>query len=150
MKRTLSLAAAVTVALAVPAFASVITVDTGTPAAGTPARPAAGTQQAYFTPTASDAMMATIRTSDAEVAAIAGVKDVTKVTVRKITVGSATDAAAINKAKADNAAETAKLQAALKANAAFSAELTAKMVDPASIVAMEVAGDGTITLYALG
>ena len=164
MKRTLSLAAAAVVALAVPAFAAQITVDTGAPAtapaagapaAGAPAaapagRPAAGTLQATFTPTASDAMLATIGTSDAEVAAIAGIKDATKVTVRKITAGSASDAAAVTKVKTDRKADIDKLQAALNANAAFKGELTAKMVDPASIVAMEVAGDGTITLYSLG
>ena len=150
MNRTLSLAAAAVVAMAMPAFAAQITVDTGAPAAGAPPRAAAGTLQATFTPTASDAMLATIGTTDAEVAAIAGIKDATKVTVRKITVGSAADAAAVNKAKTDRKADIDKLQAALNANAAFKGELTAKMVDAASIVAMEVAGDGTITLYSLG
>jgi hypothetical protein len=150
MKRTFSLAAAAVFALAMPAFASVITIDTGAPAAGAPAAPAAGTLLAYFTPTASDAMLATAGTTDAETAALGTIKDPTKVTVRKITVGTAADAAAVSKVKTDRAADITKLQAALKANAAFSGELTAKMVDPASIVAMEVAADGTITLYALG
>src|SRR5437868_12198094 len=164
MKRTLSLAAAVVVAVAVPALAAQITIDTGAPAAapaappaaGAPAaaapasRPAAGTLQATFTPTASDAMLATVATTDAEVAAIAGIKDATKVTVRKIAVGSASDAAAVNKVKTDRKADIDKLQAAINANAGFKGELTAKMVDTASIVAMEVAGDGTITLYSLG
>jgi len=156
MKRTVSLAAAAIVAMSLPAFASVITVDTGAPAApaagAAPAAPApaAGTLLAYFTPKASDAMLATITTTDPEVAAIGAIKDVTKVTVRKITVGAATDAAGVNKVKTANAADISKLQAALKANTAFSAELTAKMVDPASIVAVEVAADGTITLYSLG
>jgi hypothetical protein len=134
----------------------VITIDTRAPAApaagAAPAAPAPapGTLLAIFTPKAADAMIATAKTTDAEVAAIAGIKEATKVTIRKITVGAAADAAAVNKAKADNAAETAKLQAALNANAAFKAELTAKMVDPATIVAMEVAADGTVTLYSLG
>jgi hypothetical protein len=173
MNRTLSLAAAaVVVAMAMPAFAAQITVDTGAPAAAAPAggapaagapaagapaaaapaaaRPAAGSLQPTFTPTASDAMIATAATTDAEVAAIAGIKDATKVTVRKITAGSSPDAAAVTKVKTDRKADIDKLQAAINANAAFKGELTAKMVDPASIVAMEVAGDGTITLYSLG
>jgi hypothetical protein len=150
MKRTLSLAATAVVAMAMPAFAAVITVDTGAPAAGAPPVPAAGTLLATFTPTASDALLATAATTDAEVTALGAIKDVTKVTVRKVTVGSAADAAAVNKVKTDRAADIAKLQAALKANTAFSAELTAKMVDPATVVAMEVAADGTVTLYTLG
>jgi hypothetical protein len=166
MKRTLSIAAAATFAMALPAFAAVITVDAGAPAVpaaaaagaaagagqagANPAAPAAvGGLAAFFNLRPADSMAATVRTTDAEVAAIAGVKDVTKVTVRQIRLGTAPDAAAVNKVKTDNAAETARLQAALNANAAFKAELSAKMVDPATIVAMEVAADGTITLYSL-
>lgn len=152
MKRTL-IVAALSAAVALPALAANITIDTGAPAApatGAPAAPpAAGTLMAYFTPKASDAMLATVKTTDAEVAAIAGVKEGTKVTVRQIKVGTAADAGAVNKAKTDNAAETAKLQAALNANAGFKGELSARMVDPASVVAIEVAADGTITLYTL-
>ena len=150
MKRTLSLAAAAMLATGLPALASQITLDTGAPAAGAPAAPAAGTYLSAFTPTAADAMLATAATTDAEVAAIGGIKDATKVLVRKITVGTAADAASVTGIKTKNAADITKLQAAINANAAFKAELTAKMVDSASIVAMEVAADGSITLYALG
>ena len=50
MKRTLILAAAVSVGLALPAFASVITVDTGAPAA-----PAAGARAGRAGPGSRDA-----------------------------------------------------------------------------------------------
>jgi 2-oxoglutarate dehydrogenase E2 component (dihydrolipoamide succinyltransferase) len=165
MKRTLSIAAVATFALAMPAFAAVITIDTGAPApaaaaapaaAGAPAAaapaappPAPGTLLATFTPKAADAMLATAATTDAEVAAIAGVKDVTKVTVRQVKLGTAADAATVSKIKTDRAADIMRLQAAINANATFKGELMAKMVDAATVVAMEVAADGTITLYTL-
>jgi hypothetical protein len=154
MKRTLIVAAA-TFALAMPAFAAVITIDTGAPvapAAGAPPAapaPAAGTLLATFTPKAADAMLATGQTTDAEVAAIAAVKDVTKVTVRQVKLGTAADAGSVSKIKADRAADITRLQVAINANAAFKGELAAKMVDVATIVAVEVAGDGTLTLYSL-
>jgi hypothetical protein len=94
-------------------------------------------------------MLATGATTDAEVAAIAGIKDVTKVTVRQIKLGTAADAASASKIKTDRAADITRLQGAINANAAFKGELAAKMVDAASIVAVEVGADGTITLYSL-
>jgi hypothetical protein len=154
MKRTL-IAAAATLSLAMPALAAVITIDTGAPAApaagAAPAAPApaAGTLLATFTPKPADAMLATGATSDAEIAAIAGVKEATKVTVRQVKLGTAADAASVSKIKTDRAADITRLQGAINANAAFKAELAAKMVDTASIVAAEVAADGTITLYSL-
>ena len=149
MKRTLSIAAAAVLAMAMPAFASVITIDTGAPAAGAPAAPAAGTYLSAFTPTAADAMLATATTTDAEVAAIGAIKDATKVLVREIAVGNSPDAAAVTAIKTKNAADVAKLQAAINANTTFKGELIAKMVDPASVVAMEIAADGSLILYAL-
>ncbi len=155
MKRTLIVAAATTLALAMPAMAAVITIDTGAPAApaaGAPPAapaPAAGTLMATFMPKAADSMLSTGQTTDAEVAAIAGVKDVTKVTVRQVKVGTAADAGTVTKIKTDRAADITRLQAAINANTAFKGELTAKMVDAASIVAVEVGADGTITLYSL-
>jgi hypothetical protein len=149
MKRTLSIAAATVLAAALPALAAQITIDTGAPAAGAPAAPAAGSYLASFTPTAADAMLATAFTTDAEVAAIAGIKDVSKVLVRQVKVGNAPDAASVNAIKTKNAADVAKLQAAINANATFKGELSAKMVDPATIVAVELGADGSVTLYAL-
>ena len=149
MKRTLIVAAAVSIALAVPALASVITIDTGAPAAGAPPAPAAGTLMATFTPKAADSMLAAGQTTDPEVAAIAAIKDVTKVTVRQIKLGTSADAAAASKIKTDRAADITRLQAAINANATFKGELAAKMVDVATVVAAEVAADGTITLYSL-
>jgi hypothetical protein len=149
MNRTLSIAAAAVLATALPAIASQITVDTGAPAAGAPPAPAVGTYLSAFTPTAADSMLATATTTDAEVAAIGGIKDATKVLVRQIKAGTSSDAAAVTAIKTKNAADITKLQAAINSNAAFKGELTAKMVDLATIVAMEVAADGSITLYAL-
>jgi hypothetical protein len=150
MKKTVGFAAALVFAMAAPAFASQITDDTGAPAAGAPAAPAAGTYLSAFTPTAADSMLAAIQATDAKVAGIAGIKDATKVLVRQIKVGNAPDAATVTAVKTKNAADIAKLQAAINANATVKSELTAKMIDPASIVAMDLNPDMSITLYSLG
>jgi hypothetical protein len=153
MKRIITIAAA-TLAVATPALAAVITVNSGTPtapsagAAQPGAAAAPGALKAFFTPKPGDTMLGTMRTTDGEVAAIAGVQAATKVTVVQIKLSGA-DATAVNKARTDNAGETARLQAAINANAAFRAELMARMVNPATIVAASIAADGTITLYSV-
>ena len=94
-----------------------------------------------------NAVIKTFGTTQAELDAIASVNSSSKVMV--VGIGSVSDDAWM-KAKAENAKATADLQAAINANADLKASLQKNKIKVSSVVAADLAADGSLILYAAG
>jgi hypothetical protein len=89
-------------------------------------------------------------TSQAELDAITNLKADSKVTVIKIDTAANADMDMVTKAKTDNKADIDKLQTAINGSTDLKKELDAKSISVTSIVAADVADDGTLILYSAG
>ncbi|MBO6900866.1 MAG: hypothetical protein JJ864_05920 [Rhizobiaceae bacterium] len=80
--------------------------------------------------------------------AISAMTDVSNVNVIWIKDLEGADMDALAKAETENEAQIEDLRASLESNTAVSAALKAKSVEPADVVAANVAADGSLTVYA--
>jgi len=80
-------------------------------------------------------------------ASIGAMSDVGAVNVVRIGDLGNTDADALAKAKTDNQASIDELKTSIEGNAKVKAALEQKGVDPSSVVAANVAADGSLTVY---
>jgi len=80
-------------------------------------------------------------------ASIGAMSDVGSVNVVRISDLGNTDADALAKAKTDNQASIDQLKTSIEGNAKVKAALEQQGVDPSSVVAANVAADGSLTVY---
>lgn len=80
--------------------------------------------------------------------AIGAMTDVSNVNVIWIKDLEGADMEALTQAETENEAQIEELRASLESNTAVSAALKAQSVEPADVVAANVAADGSLTVYA--
>jgi hypothetical protein len=141
MKKTLLATSSLALVLAMPLAANAVTLNLGGDL-GANADVSANTDMNVATD--ESGVIKTFGTTQAELDAVASVDATSKVMV--VGIGSVSDDAWM-KAKSDNAKATADLQAAINANADLKASLQDKKIDVSSIVAADLAADGSLVLY---
>jgi len=94
-----------------------------------------------------DGMISAMGNNSASAGTIQSMTNVSSVNVIRITDLEGADMDALMKAETDNSASIDELHTSLEGNAAVKAALEAQSVDPSTVVAANVAADGSLTVY---
>jgi len=93
-------------------------------------------------------VMSSIKAGKTNVSAITGLTTVSKVNVVKVSdLAKGNNMQALDKAITDNQADITGLQTAINGNTALKAKLDAEQIQASSVVAADIAADGSVTVY---